>query len=353
MSEDTEWFYEKDGAQQGPVSAKDIQQLAADGIVQPKTLLWCEGMENWLSYQSSAIYVATPASAPPAVPEQSVGSDGAKAPPPIQESSVYAPPVASQPAAPLSPAPGSSLPAPRAFRYNEDYSFSIREVLGTGWTAFAANFWPTLGFLFIAAMILGVASNFLLPVFFLTYPLLGGFMFYTVRLLRGERPTVECVFDGFRRRFGALAMLSLIISLVSIALMLFLSVGLLGAIFSFSGEIPAEYEMMGQIGSIVGGVIGLILIPVIFIVSFNCFIATLLCLDCDLGFREAYSAAWRAFRRRPWKVLLFMLVAGLISYGGVLALYFGVFVTGTWMYVCYGAIYEKAFGDEKPALPSA
>ena len=43
----TEWFYTKDGEQLGPVSSKQLSQLAASGELQPTDLVWKEGAPDW------------------------------------------------------------------------------------------------------------------------------------------------------------------------------------------------------------------------------------------------------------------------------------------------------------------
>lgn len=43
-----EWFYGKDNAQHGPVSEPEIHNLIATGQIEPSTIIWREGMQNWL-----------------------------------------------------------------------------------------------------------------------------------------------------------------------------------------------------------------------------------------------------------------------------------------------------------------
>lgn len=44
-----QWFYGEDGRQVGPVEDAELQALIAAGQVGPATLLWHEGMPNWLT----------------------------------------------------------------------------------------------------------------------------------------------------------------------------------------------------------------------------------------------------------------------------------------------------------------
>jgi hypothetical protein len=65
-----EWYYAQGDRQVGPVSAKELKQAAADGAVQPTTLVWTEGMKDWKEARSikglAGLWPApTPATHPP------------------------------------------------------------------------------------------------------------------------------------------------------------------------------------------------------------------------------------------------------------------------------------------------
>src|SRR6185369_333892 len=53
------WFYVEAGQQAGPVDDAQLDELARTGKIQPETLVWHEGMENW-----QALRDARPAAAP-------------------------------------------------------------------------------------------------------------------------------------------------------------------------------------------------------------------------------------------------------------------------------------------------
>ncbi len=46
---DEMWYYAVGGEQRGPVSREDLGRLAISGAVTPQTLVWREGMANWLA----------------------------------------------------------------------------------------------------------------------------------------------------------------------------------------------------------------------------------------------------------------------------------------------------------------
>ncbi|HWN96812.1 MAG TPA: RDD family protein [Methylomirabilota bacterium] len=63
------WFYANAGQQVGPVSDADFERLAREGVVQPTTLVWREGMANWEPLAS----VARPNRPPAAMTEVPLG----------------------------------------------------------------------------------------------------------------------------------------------------------------------------------------------------------------------------------------------------------------------------------------
>lgn len=46
----TDWFYGKDGTQHGPVTEHEIATLIASGQVDASTIIWREGMTDWLPF---------------------------------------------------------------------------------------------------------------------------------------------------------------------------------------------------------------------------------------------------------------------------------------------------------------
>jgi GYF domain 2 len=57
------WFYAKDGQQIGPVAFSEIERLRAEGQLTDDTLVWQQGMPNWVKLSS----VSKPAAEKPVV----------------------------------------------------------------------------------------------------------------------------------------------------------------------------------------------------------------------------------------------------------------------------------------------
>jgi uncharacterized membrane protein YhaH (DUF805 family) len=45
-----EWYYAVEGTSHGPISETEFSRLVAEGTVRSDTLVWQEGMEDWLPY---------------------------------------------------------------------------------------------------------------------------------------------------------------------------------------------------------------------------------------------------------------------------------------------------------------
>ena len=43
----SKWYYGKDNSQHGPISENEIRNLLSTKQIDPNTIIWCEGMDNW------------------------------------------------------------------------------------------------------------------------------------------------------------------------------------------------------------------------------------------------------------------------------------------------------------------
>jgi uncharacterized membrane protein YhaH (DUF805 family) len=60
----TEWYYAVEGTSVGPVSQTEFDGLVAAGSIRNDTLVWQEGMEDWLPYGRAGLSGAAQAMAP-------------------------------------------------------------------------------------------------------------------------------------------------------------------------------------------------------------------------------------------------------------------------------------------------
>jgi uncharacterized RDD family membrane protein YckC len=55
-----QWYYSLNGQRLGPVAQSDFEKLVTDGVVKADTLVWSQGMAEWLPYAKVAAGAATP-----------------------------------------------------------------------------------------------------------------------------------------------------------------------------------------------------------------------------------------------------------------------------------------------------
>jgi hypothetical protein len=63
----SQWFYEDGGASIGPVSTAELKQLAISGHITDTTLIWKEGMPDWIQARSARglVFAANTPTPPP------------------------------------------------------------------------------------------------------------------------------------------------------------------------------------------------------------------------------------------------------------------------------------------------
>jgi hypothetical protein len=320
------WFYEISGERHGPVAKEEVLRLFKSGDLKASNLVWRNGMSDWGPFSASEL--APDLSSPPPVP-----GTLATTPPPV---------------------PAASAPfVPREARLRADFQPRIRYSFGRAWDLLKGDFWPLVGCFTLITLIVGVASQFFIPVFFLMYPLMAGFYWYALRKVRGQEASVDLLFEGCRRQFGPLAILNLVVVGVSTAAILFIFVVLaivIGISAAGSANIEQALQNPATLTMVVGitTLLSLLLMVPLMVLSQVSYFATVLILDCQIGAKEAMGLSWKVTKSFLGKFVLFMLISALLYFAGMLAFYVGLFVTGAWASIAMVYLYEDAFGD-KPA----
>ena len=80
VAQDSEFWYDADGTPTGPVSLSDLEAAIAAGTLTPATLVWQDGMADWVAAETVPAINALFPSAPPPLPGGEEESDG---PPPL------------------------------------------------------------------------------------------------------------------------------------------------------------------------------------------------------------------------------------------------------------------------------
>lgn len=323
MEGETIWYYEGNGERRGPGSASELLERRRGGELSDDTLVWREGLADWVRFADSELAGGA--------------GPGAAIPPPVPT--------------------WASLFVPREVRPRPRFDAPILACYDRAWSLLVSRFWPFVGCFALATLILGVASQFIIPAFFLAFPLTGGFAWYGLRILRGQEASVDTLFEGFRRQFGPLAIANLIVVGIATvwALILVAVIVAVAVVFGAVGNRMAGDG--GEVGpgfvtvaALIGIVIWLVFAVPLFLLQAVGNFATLLILDGALGAGTALRLAWQAAKRHLAKIALFMLLSGFLASIGMVALYVGFFVTGAWAALASVCLYEEAFGEEGAGL---
>lgn len=136
------WYYAKNGHQNGPVPTEDMIDRVAMGEISPTDLAWCEGMADWLPVsQIPQLKVL-----PPVRDEMPAAAPTGAAP---QQATPYQAPVSSAPAAASYAASGQP----------PSQGLAIAALVCGILSLVGCCLWPVAGPLAIAAIVLGIMTH--------------------------------------------------------------------------------------------------------------------------------------------------------------------------------------------------
>lgn len=239
-----------------------------------------------------------------------------------------------------SSAPGEAPFVPSEF--DGDYDLDIGACLSSAWTALGAKIdvivGPTLVYLLIALAngffsgLPYIGPTFTLANLIIGGPLAAGIQVVYLRAIRGDKPPLGSLFDGFRQRFGHLFLGSWAVGILSSLPLLpgvVLSVVGLGLGF-FTGLLhgSVNWPAIGLFGVLLP-IISLLLLGIPFVLYLSAiWMFTLpLILDQRMGFWEAMKRSSRQVRRHGWSCLALMIVLGILNLAGTLCCGVGLLVT--------------------------
>jgi GYF domain 2/Domain of unknown function (DUF4190) len=82
------WFYSKDGQQQGPVAFSEIERLLAEGQITEDSLVWQQGSPNWVKL--STVLNAPPVSVAPGAPATPISAASTETIPAVSKTNGFA-----------------------------------------------------------------------------------------------------------------------------------------------------------------------------------------------------------------------------------------------------------------------
>jgi hypothetical protein len=371
------------GQQAGPVDDAQLGELVRNGIVQPDTLVWHEGLTEWMAYRQ----VAPPmgpgaASAPPvmaAVPGMIDASSQATGAPlagvvctecgrtfltdqvirygdrfvcaackPIffqrlQEGASLA-------------RPGASTGVTDAEILARDYQVDVGESISRGWETFKATAGLTIGaslLVYLAMMAINFIPylSIILALIF-TGPLMGGLWVFYIKNVRNQQAELADAFSGFGPRFWQLALTQLIPGLISFGFMALF--GIVAALtlpaLASSRRLGASNSAEHFAGMLVPFAIVLGVFALVMIYLTTCWVFALpLVGDKGLKFWPALELSRRVVNKHWWMTFWLLFVCGILGAVGIIGCFVGILFTAPIAFSALASHYEKVFGDLMPS----
>ena len=323
-----QWFYAVNGQRFGPVSSTDFARLVADGTVAGDTLVWKEGMASWVAWSTIAASTALP---------------------PVDDSGVPSLPVPAYDAGSTADAGDDveiwSLEEFTSRLRENGFRFPIEGGLSRIWKNMTNGYWVGLGvcvvasfLILIAGMVplLGIAASFVV-----TPQLTAGMAWYFLQRQRGAAPAFDAVFDGFRLRFGPLAL---------VALVQFAAVLVIGLIFALIA-VPLGFSFQALEQSADGvapamgiGVIMLFLFAILVLVLLACrfILVHLIVMDQAMGPIDALRLSWRITGMSFWSLFGLMIIIVIAYMLGMIPLFIGTLLLLPLGSAAIAQVYEEA-----------
>ena len=354
------WYYAENNERRGPIEDDAFQALVAAGTVRPETLVWRDGLTEWVPYSQAA---GAAAAVPTDSSARACSHCGRLFP--ADEMIVLSGRSICAGCKPLvvqqmiegtgsgGGGGGSGPIDPEQFladlRARGGYQISVGSVLSRAWATVGANFWPCVGVTLLVYLAMMVSQQIPCIGFFASFvvtgPLFGGLYLYFLKQLRGQPAVVGDAFSGFNKpHFGRLALTSTVVTLITIAVMAVL-IGP-GVALNWSAiQAKSSTPPVGFIVWCLVAVLPLMYLSVAWMFSYA------LVIDRGLEFWPAMQLSRKVVNMNLGGWFLFILVLGLISMAGVLALCVGIFVVLPVSMCSLMVIYEDIFSPRSTPAP--
>jgi len=319
------WFYVRDNSILGPVTATEIKNLTQHGDVSTETLVWREGMSNWIPWGT------LPSELTEGVSVEQI--------------------------------------------FERDLTTPVGPLSAAAWDWFQGEPWPLLlqvtlaAVLFSAAYALGIGFSLLIPVvgslagFLVLGPLQTGILLMLLERHRGQALSLKTIFRAFGPRYPQLILGQAVQAAILLAVGLPALVGfaaLLGMVFVLQIDPSLMPLWMSPGLSIVvvltGAVLSLAGMSVYFYLVIAWLFAPLLILDKGLEFWPAMQLSRRVAYRHPWGFSWFLLVTSTLALFGLVLLGVGFLFTLTLSLQMLVLAYERQFAGlrwpDRPELIS-
>ncbi len=272
------WYYAIGNERLGPVEDDEWQKLVDSGQIQPDTLVWHEGMTDWMAYSE-----LLPKVAPAPTAEEITASISEEDPEALVESI-----------------------------RQRDYQVNVIDCLSRAIALLKSRFWVCASTTFLLYLVMAVAGMIpCLGIFasmVVNGPVIGGLYWFYLTMIREGDATIADGFAGFNREFVQLMLCTVVSSLVMAVF--FIPFGVLVAT---SGGQPTD--VMPSLPIIISYIVAIVA-ALYFGIAW--LFAPALIIDKRFRFWPAMEVSRRVVNMHWFRVFALPLVVGLVMVGIVL-----------------------------------
>ena len=246
-----------------------------------------------------------------------------------------------------------------------DGPWTIGGSLSEGWQAFKGNLGGAILFYFLGVIVLTITSS--VPILnpFVFIPISAGFTYYFIKLARRDPAVIGDLFSGFKRGYGQLLLVCLLMGLIwlvatlpGLAVILFAAAGFIADLVgacqdTVAGKLGGDEFLAAWKGvgnsfkaagaGLFGGVALMFLIPFIAL-SFTLFSFPLV-IDRQMKAIDAIVVSARLLKGQWFKSVFFLILIFIISNIGLIALGIGVLFTASIGMAAWASFYTKNAGS--------
>jgi uncharacterized membrane protein len=241
--------------------------------------------------------------------------------------------------------------------------WTIGGCFSEGWQTFKGNLGGAVLFYFIASIVLFITAIIPLVNPFVLVPVLAGYMYYFIKLARREPAAIGDLFAGFKRGYGQLLLVCLLIGVIwiianlpGVSVMVFSGAAFIANLTgtiqdAMAGKIDdwgaalegivTSFKAAG-VGLLVGMIL-MMLLPLIAL-SFTVFSMPLV-IDRQMKAIDAILASARLMKGQWFKTVFFLVVVSIVSGIGQLAFGIGVLFTAPIGMAAWASFYLKNVGE--------
>lgn len=338
-----EWFYEKNGAQAGPVSVDALKGLIASGEIEIQNLIWRQGMADWAPYSSvfeaPGEAIDCPTCGAKVLPEQLIPAGDRQVCPNCRDNYAQGLKEGVTTTAGLSGGRGTGGMTP-----NSELRAMARASLSGNWGTAVASL-LILGVLWFVTVLLSFVPVVGTLVQWLLYgPFMLGFIGLFVAISRQEQAEVGLIFSGFSKFWkacGIYFMVSLITGLVALAAAI---PGIIMVIIAFSGNTATPEENPLFLMGLVAAAVPAVIVSLYFYLRYS-MVYFIVNDHEEVGVFESLKMSTQMMSGNKMK--LFGLGLSFIGWHflGMLALYIGLLWSYSYMMTAVAAFYDD-IGEE-------